>query len=481
MRNLSLALALMLISAAAFAAGDPVQQSLSPGSTRTVTGTRIGHYLDGPMPADLSGLTVAANVPDGSGGYTVITGTGTNTGTFSISNVPSGFYLLQLGHLYVWTRNSVVDADFDADFRSTAVTANSDTTLTFDLTNLRSWQSTDSFEVVCSNNASFDLYAANVGDTTLTGTFPYVGQLSDASQGDQYYMFQLMTQKAKGYPFQGLGRYIAPPKFTQAQDSDTQIDGKLKTIAQTGKFEANINGGDLATQTLAANPGAALVGTGIVLDVYPGSMAKGFSTATPDLVAYDFVPTDPFITSNGDLGVIKYGNPFPPKKWTLFAGYTYSAATNYTAPGATNSAPLNSFVQDFTTMLPSKTSPMTPLVGVVQKASINGKKFFQNQTGVGMTPLLKWSPPSVGTATFYEVRIYELSNDGSGNTIINLTVRLRTAGTSLRIPPNRLSTGLGYVFDVRPFYVPGLNFAKGPFMSGPTSASADELSGLMQP
>ena len=87
----------------------------------------------------------------------------------------------------------------------------------------------------------------------------------------------------------------------------------------------------------------------------------------------------------------------------------------------------------------------------------------------------------MGTATFYEVRVYELSNDGSGNTVATLALRLRTQKTSLRIPPGRLSTGLGYVFVVRPWYVPGLNFAKGPFKSGPTSASADVLSGMMQP
>jgi hypothetical protein len=279
-----------------------------------------------------------------------------------------------------------------------------------------------------------------------------------------------------------LGRFIAPPKFTQQQGSDTPINGRLKAIPQIGKFEANINGADLAAQTMAANPNAVMTDTTIVLDVYPGSMAKGFNTDTPDLVGYSIgTGEQPFLTTNGDLGQIRYGNPFPAKKWTLFAGYTYTAATSYTAPGATNSAPLNSYVQDATTTLPSPTSPMTPLVGVVQKPSINGKTFFQDQTGVGMTPLLKWSPPSLGTATFYEVRGYELSNDGLGNTLINQIMRLRTASTSLRIPPARLSAGLGYVFLVRPFYVPGLNFAKTPFMSGPTSAFADVLSGMMQP
>lgn len=482
MRNFCFALAMTLTSAASFAAaGDQANQTFNAGSTRTVSGTRIIHYKDGPVPVDLSVIPVAANVPDGSGGYTVLPGTGTSSGTFTIPNVPAGFYLLQIGRLYLWTRNSVVDADLNQDYRSTVVAADNNTTMSFDLTNLRAWRSPDSFEVVCSDNASFDLYFAAVGDTTFTGTFPYFGDLSDASQGDQYYMFQLMTQKVKGVPFAALGRFIAPPKFTQAQGSDTLIAGKLKTIRQTGKFEANINGADLTAQTMAANPNAAMTSTSVLLDVYPGTMAKGFSTATPDLVAYGFAPGTPFITTNGDLGQVRYGNPFPPKKWTLFAGYSYSAATNYTAPGATNSTPLASLVEDLTTTLPSTTSPMTPLVGVVQKPSINGKKFFQDQTGVGMTPLLKWSPPSVGKATFYDVRGYELSNDGLGNTLINQVMRLRTASTSLRIPPGRMSAGLGYVFLVRPFYIPGLNFVKTPFMSGPTSAWADVLSGMMQP
>ncbi|HXM22284.1 MAG TPA: hypothetical protein VN948_13590 [Terriglobales bacterium] len=483
MRSLCFALALTLISAASYAApaGDQASQSFSPGSTRTVSGTRIGHYEDGPVPVDLSVRPVAANVPDGSGGYTVISGSGTSAGAFTIPNVPVGFYLLRLGSFYVWTRNSVVDADFHWDFRSTGVMADSNSTMTFDLTHLRAWRSTDFFEVVCPNNAAFDLFPGTVGETTFTGTFPYIGNLSDASLGDQYYMFQLMTQKVKGYSFTALGRYIAPPKFTQQQGSDTAIDGRLRTIAQTGKFEANVNGADLAAQTMAANPKAVMTDTTILLDVYPGTMAKGFGTSTPDLVAYNFGTGEPFITTNGDLGQILYGNPFPPAKWPLFASYSYAAATTYVAPGATNGAPITSLVLDYNPTLPTSQSPMTPLVGVVQNPSINGRNFFQDRIGVGSIPLLKWSAPSVGTATFYEVQVYELTNDGAGNTVINLIFRLRTQNTSLRIPPGRLTTGLGYVFVIRPYYVPGLNFVKTPFMSGPTSALADVLSGMMQP
>ena len=93
---------------------------------------------------------------------------------------------------------------------------------------------------------------------------------------------------------------------------------------------------------------------------------------------------------------------------------------------------------------------------------------------------MKWSPPSLGTATYYVVGVLQLSNNG-GNTAVASVARIYTQSTSLRIPPGLLSAGSGYVFRVRPWYVPGLNFVKTPFMYGPTFAIADVLSGMMQP
>src|ERR1022692_209646 len=104
MRRPHFALAVMLISVASYAAigGEP-DQSFLPPSTRTVSGTEIGHYKNGPLPPDLSTTTIGAFVPNGAGGYTFLAGSGTSSGTFTIANVPSGFYLLQLGTLYLWT------------------------------------------------------------------------------------------------------------------------------------------------------------------------------------------------------------------------------------------------------------------------------------------------------------------------------------------------------------------------------------------
>jgi|HubBroStandDraft_6_1064221.scaffolds.fasta_scaffold02726_8 hypothetical protein len=473
MHKLCLVCAVALVSIASLAAKDEVSEP----ATRTVSGTQIGHYKNGPVPIDLSLVQIAALVPNGSGGYNVFTGTGTSAGTFTIPGVPSGFYLLQFGGNYLWTSNTTVDADFIADYRSDIVLANSSTTLTFDLVNLKSWQGTDVFEMVCPNNLTYDSYPGMTGETSFTGTFNYFGSLSDASEGDQYYVAQLSTQNVGGLPFTALSRFLAPPKFTQAQGSDTPINGSLKTVAQNNQFEANINGADILTQALAANPNATLAFSGISLDVYPGSFAHGQNTDTPDLVLYGGVPT---ISTNGDLGVVSYGNPYPSAKFPLYASYEYAGQTPYLAPGATNTTSITTVAFGSTTNLPTASSAIEPLVSVVNSPSVMGLNFFTNHRGIGLTPSLKWSPPSVGPATYYVVNIAQLSNVG-GNTVATGIAAFRTQKTSLRIPPGLLSTGQAYVFAISAFYIPGLNFAKTPYYLGSTTARADVISGMMQP
>ena len=462
-----------------------VTQSNEAPATRTVTGTEIGHYKNGPLPVDLSGVAVAAYVPNGSGGYNVISGSGTKKGTFTIPNVPTGSYLLQIGNSFLVTSNTTVDEDVSWDFRSNGVPANPNTEVTFDLANLEAWQSTDVFEMVCPNNSVYNEFDGTIGETAFTGTFPYAQplaeDLSDASKGDRYVFLQLSTQDLGGFPFTTATRSFFPPKFTQVQGSDTQFNGTLTTLAQDHVFEANINGADLTAQALAANPNATLASNGIYLDAYPGNMAKGQRTTTPDLAGYNlsFFASAPPITANADLGKVSYGNPFP-TTWPLFAGYASLAETSYLVPGATASLALPTFVSGVDTALPTPTRPIKPLVGVVSNPTLNGQNFFSDQTGVGATPTLKWSPPKVGKATFYEVDIYQLSNQG-GMTAETAFYTVRTQVTSLTVPQGLMSAGQGYVFVIRSWYIPGLNFSKTPFMSGPVNALTDVISGLMQP
>jgi hypothetical protein len=462
-----------------------VEDSTAP-TTRTVTGTDIGHYSNGTLPVDLSKITIAAYAPNGAGGYNVISGTGTSAGTFTIPNVPSGYYLLQIGPSLLVTNNTVVNEDFAYGYRSNGVPANSRTELTFDLANLESWQNTDIFEVVCPNNAVYEeFFYQTEGATAFTGTFPYAQLVSEnlinASQGDRCAFLQLDTQELGNYFFAGLSRSFFPPKFTQPQGSDTPVSGTLTTVPQTHEFEANINGADLTSQVLAANPNVKLLGTAVYLDTYPGSLAKWANTSTPDLAGHNvnWFSYGPNITTNTDFGKIRYGNPFPPS-WPLIVIYNWLGEVGYVAPGATNGVFLTTLADGFTTALPTPTSPIKPMVGGVTNPTIDGQNFFANEIGVGTTPTFKWSPPSIGKATFYVVAIHELSNEG-GQTAETAVYTVRTQSTALTIPQGIMTAGKGYVFSITPWYVPGLNFAKTPFMSGPVNAFTDVMSGLMQP
>ena len=453
--------------------------TLQAVASRTVSGHRIAHYQDGPVPLDLSIRPVAAYVLSG-GVYTQIPGTGNADGTFTIPNVPKGPYLLRLGGQYLWTSNTKVNADYYYRSRSSAAAPVNDTTLTFNLTNLNLWQDTDFFELIDPNSAAFGLFPGVTGETTFTGTFPYTSALNDSTQGDKTYFLQLITQPLGGYPFVAAGRYFKPSNFFQTDGGDTAVSGKLKSVTQNQTFRANISGAYLAAQALAVNPRAVLTETTVALDAYPGSLAKGWLTSCPDLVAYSLGTAEtPMLTVDQDFGDVLYGNPFP-QGWPLFAIYQYNAATTYLAPGATNPVAIPSSVDGNTTILPAEGSPLQPLVGPVTNPTVGGFNFFAFESGIGLTPTLTWTPPYVGTANLYAVYVYQLDSDGV-DTFYGQIGRLQTQEMSIVIPDGMLQPGVPYVFMIRAYNRPGVNVPIMPYVLGPIGANADVLSGVMFP
>jgi hypothetical protein len=450
-----------------------------PAPTRTVSGTRIGHYKDGPVPIDLSTRTVAALVPYAMGGYWTLPGTGTSTGTFSIPNVPYGYYFLQLGGRYIWTRNSVINGDFYDSFRSSAVGADPATTLTFNLSNLNPWLPNDVIELVDPSTAAFQLFTGSAGEPIFNGTFPYTSNLNDSTLGDKTYLLQESTQYAGGYRILVASKYFSPSNFTQIDAADTQLTGRFRTIEPTQSFRLNVNGADIAAATLAANPGATFGSTFVGLDIFPGSMAHGWSGAAPDLVSYDLNGDASPFTVNADLGDVMYGNPFP-RAFTLFAVYQYSAQTSYLAPGASTPAAVTTYAAGNTITLPTATKPLRLMVGPVQRPAVGGVDFFANQSGIGLMPTIHWKPPNVGIAHAYQVLVYQVTNT-DGITAASAIARLQTQGTSITIPPNVLIAGQAYVFQITAIHRPGVNVAADPYTLGPIAAGADVISGLMQP
>jgi hypothetical protein len=459
--------------------GGKATQSFKIDPTGTVSGTEINHFLAGAtIPVDLSTQIVAAYAPNGSGGYNVIAGTGTSTGTFTVNQVPGGFYLLQLGSLYFSTQNGITHADTYADTRPDPAQAGSSTTVTFNLSNLNAWQSTDILELISPNNATYLSFDGTTGETKFTGNYPYSGALSNASLGDHYFSTQLITQPVGGSSFVALGRYFSIPKFTQADGSDTTIAGAMRTIPQTGQFEANVNAGDMSNAAAEVNASGSLSDTSLFLDAFPGSLDNGVATASPDLVGYSLGNGLPFLSSNTDLGPIFYGNPFP-ATWPLFTGYIWSVDVPYTAPGASSGTDLFGSVFGFGTTLPTSTQPVELLISGPTTPTVNGQKFASNLSGVGLTPTLAWSAPATGKPSYYQIFVWRLSKDGTAS-LVTLIATLQTSSTSLTLPPGLLVSGDAYVFDLWAYTVQGYSVAW-PLKFKLPYGAADVMSGIMQP
>ncbi len=74
---------------------------------------------------------------------------------------------------------------------------------------------------------------------------------------------------------------------------------------------------------------------------------------------------------------------------------------------------------------------------------INGESATVNRTGVGLTPVIEWSQPAVGTPGTYLVTIYRLTPQGTTLTE-SLAAQIRTPFSRLRVPPFALTRGEAY-------------------------------------
>ena len=68
---------------------------------------------------------------------------------------------------------------------------------------------------------------------------------------------------------------------------------------------------------------------------------------------------------------------------------------------------------------------------------LNLLRAFADQAGVGETPVLSWTPPSVGTPTGYLVEVFRLEAAGAGTTRTPV-LRYATAHVTVILPPGLL-------------------------------------------
>lgn len=195
-------------------------------------------------------------------------------------------------------------------------------------------------------------------------------------------------------------------------------------------------------------------------------------------------PMAPLLSSDTDFGTIQYGDPFP-STWQRVFQFCQQATlplpslttTTTILPGVTETITWSySLVNAQSTAAP--TSAVVPLISPVASPTINGASLFTPATLSTREVTLSWSKPALGTPYGYRVLVATLPQTSASGTITILsTSRLfYTAQTSLTIPPELLTSGVTYLFDITALADAKANVETAPRRSALPTALANVVS-----
>lgn len=461
---------------------------------RTVTGTEsvthvyfnsMGLATDVVHP-DLTGVAITVLVPEGNSFAAPIAGVGAANGTFTVSNVPSGPYYLNVGdseyeNSYFVTSEDAVDLSYYVLGRDDASPATLPTPLTLNATNLSSWINADRLELVSAgaNAIGLDLTANSVvnppttGATSLAMTIdssklvsPY---LIESGEGDAAGLLQLVRQTTPV-------TYLALQRFGLLS-AVNQSDG----IASSASISlSNVNFGTSATvnwhttafeaQASEVNPYPALAAKHeFKVQLELGDPSYGIYSLTPDIVTY--LPA----VFAGDVDVVlPYGNPISTPPWYAYESVSTTFEVPQSTPGGTvaPSPVLSFYAAPKTTFEASE--PIDPPISPPTSPTVDGGDFFADDALASATPTFAWSPPTTGTPTSYLLRVFSLTPAAKRTLVGQIT----TSGTSVTIPPGMLQSGVYYIFTVRATQLNGVDFEKTPARETLPLAYAHILSGV---
>jgi hypothetical protein len=118
------------------------------------------------------------------------------------------------------------------------------------------------------------------------------------------------------------------------------------------------------------------------------------------------------------------------------------------------------------------------VLGPPRSPRIEGRDAFQAQTGVGLRPTISWSPPRLGAATAYVVRLYWTGGATAKIASVSLTVY---GVTSVRVPDGLLTPGAQYSSTITSVSAPWDKLDRPPFRSGMPYSTSDCMTAVFSP
>ena len=195
-------------------------------------------------------------------------------------------------------------------------------------------------------------------------------------------------------------------------------------------------------------------------------------------------PATPLLSSDTDFGTIQYSDPFP-AAWQRVFDFCQQATLSL--PSLTTTSSIGDQQTETVTwnynLLNSQStaapnSPVVPVLSAVVGPTINGASFFSPATLSTRAITLNWSKPVLGTPYGYRVLAVALpqANSSTGIVIGTISKSLYTAQTSLTIPPELLTSGQTYLFDITALVDAKANVETSPRRSGLPTAAANVVS-----
>ena len=454
-----------------------------------VTGERDGTSVTDASPPGMSfhakiddpSYTVAALVPQATGGFAVCPGSGTADGTFTIARAPAGRYLLQLAGEYFVTsqRNLTVNSAFLG--RANAVAAMNVPAVTFTLSGLDPWQSDDRLEVYSAESPTtlFDPQASApppAGAQDASFVVPWSADagafLSDPMKGDRTCITQLVD-RGSDPPQRALQR-VTSTRVVVRDGTPSTISAVLSPADVSLHFSTTWKRPGFAQVALAGNPVASVYGDILNLYALPGLDLYGPYDVFADLLESRIRDG---ATSDSKFSSVAYANPFG---WPVGYRATNFVVIDVKLPGGGTAQVLaRTSTEDFVSNLGAEIVPQAqPVSGL----TVAGGDPFTDRDNIGATPDLRWTLPSPAPDEV-QVDVEEVTED-AGQTVLHLVARLHVPhdedSGGVRVP-DVLTPGHRYIFVVRAVVEPNVDHLHDPLGEKLPKALAEVVTSSFTP
>ena len=421
------------------------------------------------IPTDLSATPISAAVLDGGAYGPPISGTGLANGTFTVAGIPAlGNYLLDLGGTYFWFSDAALDDKTLAAGRPDVVgfdyTLSNDATLTLNVTNLTPWNTNDQIEVLSLgandfvNTAPFGCNPAPLpaaGGTVLTGSVFSVKNCGgpntlQSTKGDTVVIEQLAAQQTTtASSYLSLASYLQSTPFDLSDGQNVTLAGAFLTVTQDqtlncdyrlSQFAAAVQGFVPSGYTPAGiQYGVAVIGGSIPTS--EGLVSQG---GAADILLF-VPPSDSLDVVSGPM---TYGVPasYP---FFLFGFVSYLPNVQFAFPSTTPNNVQFVGMQSNLALSALCAGPIVPVMTPVRAITLNGADASTPLTGVGLTPLVAWTKPALGTPSRYLVVITRFFKSANGlRTRSSVVGQISTRDLQVRVPPGLLSAGNTYNIQI---------------------------------